>query len=80
MMEHRSLAENESVQVASQAIALPPLKRKDVTPSGLLPSNRSRLTGSRMELRPAVSSNLFMISLNAESRENRPALKRHESG
>ena len=36
IMEHRLLVENESVQVASQANALPPLKRKDVTPSGLL--------------------------------------------
>ena len=31
MVEHRSLAENEPVQVASQANALPPLKEKDVT-------------------------------------------------
>ena len=32
-MVHKLLTENESVQVASQAIALTPLKRKDVTPS-----------------------------------------------
>ena len=49
MVEHRLLVENESVQVASQANALPPLKGKDVTPSCLLPSPRSRPTGSRME-------------------------------
>ena len=49
MVEHRLLVENESVQVASQVNALPPLKGKDVTPSGLLPSPRSRPTGSRME-------------------------------
>ena len=49
MVEHRLLAENESVQVASQANALPPLKGKYVIPSGLLPSPRSRPTGSRIE-------------------------------
>ena len=49
MVEHRLLAENETVQVASQAYALPLLMEKDVTPSGLLPSPRSRPTGSRME-------------------------------
>ena len=49
MVEYRLLAENESVQVESQANALPPLKGNDVTPSGLLPSPRSRPTGSRME-------------------------------
>ena len=48
MVEYRLLVENESVQVASQANALPHLKGKDVTPSGLLPSHRSRPTGSRM--------------------------------
>ena len=55
MVEHSLLVENESVQVASLANALPPLKGKDVTPSVLLPSPRSRTTGSRMERRPAVS-------------------------
>ena len=49
MVEHRLLDENESVQVASQANAVPLLKGNDVTPSGLLPSPRSRPTGSRME-------------------------------
>ena len=49
MVEYRLLAENESLQVASQANALPPLKVNDVTPSVLLPSPRSRPTGSRME-------------------------------
>ena len=49
LLEHRLLVENESVQVASQANALPPLKEKDATPSGLLPSPRSRPSGSRME-------------------------------
>ena len=49
MVEHRLLAENESVQVAFQANALPPLKGKDVTLSGLMPSPRSRPTGSRIE-------------------------------
>ena len=43
MVEYRLLAVNESVQVASQANALTPLKIKDVTPSGLLPSPRSRM-------------------------------------
>ena len=38
MVEYRLLAENESVQVASQANALPHLKGNEVTPSGLLPS------------------------------------------
>ena len=38
MVEHRLLVENESVQVASQANILPPLKVKDLKPSGLLPS------------------------------------------
>ena len=80
MVEHRLLVENESVQMASQANALPPLKGKDVTTSGLLPSPRSRPTGSRMECRPAVSSDPLMILLIAECRENRPALKRHQSG
>ena len=47
--ENRLLVENESVQVASQANTLPPLKGKDVTPSGLLTSPRSRTTGPRME-------------------------------
>ena len=46
MVEHRLLVETESAQVASQANALPPLMGKDVTPSGLLPSPRSRPTGS----------------------------------
>ena len=41
MVEHRLLVENESVQVASQANALSPLKGKDVTPSGLLLLTRS---------------------------------------
>ena len=45
MVEYRLLAENESVQVASQANALPPLKGNEVTPSGLLLSPRSRPTG-----------------------------------
>ena len=49
MVEHRLLVENESVQVASLANALPLLKGKDVTPSGLLPSPRSRPTGPRKE-------------------------------
>ena len=49
MVEYRLLAWNESVQVASQANALPPLKEKDVTPTGLLRSPRSRHKGSRME-------------------------------
>ena len=49
MVEYRLLAENKSVQVASQANALPSLKGKDVTPSGVLPSPRSRLTGLRIE-------------------------------
>ena len=40
------LAENESVEVASQANSLPLLKGKYVTPSGLLSSPRSRPTGS----------------------------------
>ena len=35
---YRLQAENQSVQVASQANALLPLKEKDVTPSGLSPS------------------------------------------
>ena len=52
---------------------------KDVTPSGLLPSTRSRPTGSRMEQRPAVLNRLFMMLLIAEFRGNRSALKRHES-
>ena len=43
MVENRLLAVNESVKVASQANALPPLKGKDITPSGLLPSPRSRM-------------------------------------
>ena len=75
MVEYRLLAENESVQVASQANALPPLKGNDVTPSGLLPSPRSRPTCSRMEWRPVVSSDIFMMLLIAECRGNRPALK-----
>ena len=74
------LVENESIQVASQANALPPLKGNNVTPSGLLPSTRSRPTGSRMEIRPAVSSDLLMMLLIAECRGNLPALKRYESG
>ena len=41
MVEYRLLVENESVQVAPEANALPPLKGKDVTPSGLLSSPRS---------------------------------------
>ena len=45
----KMLAENESVQVAFQANVLSPLKGKDVTPSDLLPSPRSRPTGSRVE-------------------------------
>ena len=49
MVEHRLLAENESVQVASLDNVLPPLKGKDATPSGLLPSPRSRPTGSGIE-------------------------------
>ena len=49
MVEHRLLVENESVQVAFQANALPPLRGKDVTPSGLPQSTRSRPTGSKME-------------------------------
>ena len=80
MVDHRLLVENESIQVASQANALPPLKENDVSPTGLLPSPRSRPTGSRMERRPAVSSDLFMMLLIAECRGNRPALKRHDSG
>ena len=36
MVEHRLLAGNKSVQVASQDNALSPLKGKNVTPSGLL--------------------------------------------
>ena len=46
LVEHSLLDENESVQVASKANALPPLKGKEVAPSGLLPSPRSRPTGS----------------------------------
>ena len=49
MVEYRLLVENESVQVASHANALPPLKGKDITPSGVLPSPRSRPTSSSME-------------------------------
>ena len=49
IVEHRLLAENESAQVASQANAFPHLNGNDATPSGLLPSPRSRPTGSRME-------------------------------
>ena len=79
MVEHCLLAENESVQVASQANALPPLKGKGITPSGLLPLPQSRPTVSRMEWRPAVSSDLFMMLLIAACRGNRPALKRHNS-
>ena len=37
MVVHRLLSENESVHVVSQANALPPLKGKDVTSSGLPP-------------------------------------------
>ena len=59
MVEYWLLVGNESVQVASQANALLPLKGKDVTPSGLLSSPRTRPIGSRMECRPAVSSDLF---------------------
>ena len=55
----------DSVQVASQANTLPPLKGKDVTPSGNLLSNRLRPTGSRIERRPAVSSDLLITSLIA---------------
>ena len=44
LVGHRLLVENESVQVESQANALPHLKGKDVTPFGLLPSPRSRPT------------------------------------
>ena len=77
MVEYWLLVENVSVQVASQANALPPLKGKEVTPSGLLPSSRSRPTCSR---RPSVSSDLFMMLLIAECRGNRTPLKRHESG
>ena len=80
MVEHRLLVENESVQVAFQANALPPLKENDVAQSGLLPLPRSRPTGSRMEWMPAVSHDLFMMLLIAECRGNRPALKWHESG
>ena len=44
MVEHRLLAENESVQFASQANALPPWMGKDITPSGLSPGpDRDRL-------------------------------------
>ena len=49
MVEYWLLVENKSVQVASQANALPPLNGNDVTPSGILPSPRSRPTGSIME-------------------------------
>ena len=42
MVEHRLLIEDESVQVASKAYAILPLRGKDVTTSGLLPSPRSR--------------------------------------
>ena len=49
MVVCRLLAENKSVQMASQANALPPLKGKDVTQSGLLSAPRSRPTGSRIE-------------------------------
>ena len=41
MVENILQAENELVQVASQANALPPLQGKDVTPSGIQPSPRS---------------------------------------
>ena len=77
MVEHRLLVENESVQVASQANALPPLSGKDVTPSGLLLSPRSRLTGSKNGVK---ASGIFMMLMIAECRGNQPALKRHESG
>ena len=36
MVEYRLLTENESVLVASQANALPPLKGNEVTPSGVV--------------------------------------------
>ena len=49
MVVCRLLAENKSVQLASQANALPPLNRKDVIQSGLLPAPRSRPTGSIIE-------------------------------
>ena len=49
MVEHRLLVENESVHVTSRANALSPLKGKDATPSGLLPSPRSRPTGAIIE-------------------------------
>ena len=49
MVVYRLMAENESVQVASQASALPNLKVKDVTPSALLPLPQSRTTCSRIE-------------------------------
>ena len=61
MVEHRLLTENVSAQMASQANALPPLKGNDVTPSGLLPSPRSRPTGSRMKWRPAVPRDILMM-------------------
>ena len=68
MMVYRLLAENESVQVASQSNVLPTLKGKDVTPSCLLPSSRSRV--SRMERRSAVSSDLLMTLLISVCRVN----------
>ena len=80
MVDDRLLFENESVRVASQANALPHWNRKDVTPSGLPPSPRSRPSGSRMERRFVVSGELLMMLLIAECRRNRPALKRHEGG
>ena len=49
MVVYRSLAKNESVQMAPQDDAVPPLKGKDVTPSGLLPLPRSKPAGSRVE-------------------------------
>ena len=80
MVEHRLLAEDESVQVASLANALPPLKGKYVTPFGLLPSPRSRPTGSKMECRPAVSSELLIMLSIAACRESQSSLKRHQGG
>ena len=49
MVVHRLLVENDIVQVASKANALPPLNGKYVTPFGLPPSPRSRPTCSRMK-------------------------------
>ena len=63
MVVYKLLANNEFMPVVFQANSLPPLKRNYVTPFGLQPSTRTRQTGSKIESRSTVSSDLLMTLL-----------------